>query len=143
MKKLMLVGLCVVLLTGCFGGTKTLTCTMTETEFGMEMDMTMDVEFRRDRAVSINMDMKVTLEEEYAEFMDMFMDAFEEEFGALENQGWKVTMNNNGNIINIRISADIDDIKNADSDFLGVDIDFNMGYEENKREAEAAGAICR
>jgi len=140
MKKIMLVGLCIVLLTGCFGGTKTLTCTKTETDI-WEMDMKIAMDFRNDEATFINMDIKLTLDAEYAEFVDMFMESLEEEFEELKKQGWEVKMDSSGTVITINFKADVDKLQDATNDFF--DMDLTKGFEANKAEAEAEGFECK
>ena len=130
------------LLTGCFGGKK-LTCTMTGTEEGMETSTKVVIDFKNDKATKVDMEMKMIVDEEAAEYLDFMVEMMKLGFAELEEQGWEVSVDTNGNTIIMKMIADISKLEASASDVGLFDFSKDASYEDTKKDAEAEGFTCK
>lgn len=127
--------------------TKTLECTMTDSETGMKMKQTMKVSFKNNSITKLGMATKITLDDEYMDYIDMLESSLEEEFETqfadyMDKKG--VTMNNKtkGNVLLFELEADLtkmDEETKEELDMVGK----SDSYDEVKKSFEEEGYTCK
>ena len=131
-----------LLTSGC-GSEKVLECTMSENSDGMEMSQVVKATYKKDALSKVDMTMEITVDDEYAEYMDLFESSLTSEFTALEDQKG-VTMNTEtkDNTLTFSLVADLDEMDDEAKEDL--DMEDNAGtYEEAKKYFEDEGYTCK
>jgi len=132
-----------LLTSGC-GNTKVLECTMTDdSSNGMEMTQTVKATYKKDSLTKMDMTMKVTVDEEYEDYMDMLEASLTSEFENLEGKkGIKIDTNTKNNVLTFSLVADIDKMDEETKEELNM-VEGTETYEEAKEGLEADGYTCK
>ena len=126
-------------LTGC--GTQTLTCTMSQSQTGMSMDQKVDATFVNNEVTEMNMKIDVTLDDQYASYADTMKSTLEEEYKVFSDNGGKVNVSGEGNIINIAIDLDVKNMTNEQLENLNMG-DIYGTKSATAKELEEQGYTC-
>ena len=131
-----------LLTSGC-GNTKVLECTMSEDNDGMEMSQVVKATYKKDALNKVDMTMTVTVDEEYADYMDLLTSSLTSEFTELEDQQG-VTMNTEtkDNTLTFSLVADLDKMDAEAKEELDMEEDAGT-YEEAKAYFEEEGYTCK
>lgn len=132
-----------LLLTGC-GNTKTLECSMKDdSNDGMVLNQKVKVSFDGDNVTKVDMDMKMTVDEEYSDYMDMMEDSLKEQFEDIESKkGITLKTSTKGNDINISFVADLTKMDKDTKEELDI-VDTEASYDEAKKTFEDEGYSCK
>lgn len=131
-----------LLTSGC-GNTKVLECTMSEDNDGMEMSQVVKATYKKDALSKVDMTMKITVDEEYSEYMDLFASSLTSEFDELEDQKG-VTMNTEtkDNTLTFSLVADLNSMSDEAKEELDMEEDAGT-YDEAKKYFEEEGYTCK
>ena len=141
--KVSVLALVLVLVSGCGSSGKVLTCTQTEEESGMKMVNTVKMTFEKDKATKLDMEVKITLDDEYKSYMSMFTSAFESQYKSLkEEKGVSYKSDTKGNTATFTVNADLTKMSKDAKDKLGFG-DATGSYSDNKKAAEKEGYKCK
>lgn len=131
-----------LLTSGC-GNTKVLECSMSEENDGMEMSQVVKATYKKDALSKVDMTMKVTVDEEYAEYMDLFTTSLTSEFKNLEDKkGVTLNSETKDNTLTFNLVADLDKMDNDAKEELDMEEDAGT-YEEAKKYFEEEGYTCK
>lgn len=142
MKKILMFLVAVVAmfcLTGC--GTETLKCTMSQSQTGMSMDQKVDATFVNNEVTKMNMKIDVTLEESYAKHADLIKNTLEDQYKIFSDNGGKVNISGEGNIINIGIDLDVKNMTDKQLKNLNMG-DIYGTKSATAKELEKQGYTC-
>lgn len=137
----------VLFMTGC-GGEKTLTCTNSEESSGIKMNQEVTMTFKDDKVtyVKMSIDNEAT-DDTIIDNWDMFASMMESQFEASDEDGVKLSTDNDSTNHIYNVSLEID-LEKASEDALkeynldGI-TDANATYEDTKKEAEDSGYTCK
>lgn len=145
MKKIFMTLVAVVMmfiLTGC--GTETLTCTMNSEETGMTMDQNINATFVNNEVTDMNMKIDLNLDEEYAPYAETMKTTLEEEYKTFSDNGGKVAVTGEGNVININIDLNFKDMTDKQKENLDIDFLDTFGTKEaTAKDLESQGYTCK
>lgn len=143
--KFIVVAIVLCLLTGC-GATKTeiLTCETTQDVSGMTMYQTMDTTFTNNEVTNMKLNIDVDLGETYAPYMDTMKSTLAEEYKKFSNNGAKVDITTEGNIIKIAIDLDLTTMTKEQKQSLDIGVLDTFGTKEaTKKDLEKQGYTCK
>lgn len=142
MKKTLMILVAVVTmfcLTGC--GTETLTCTMSQSQTGMTMVQKVDATFVNNEVTKMNMKIDITLDDDYASYADTMKSTLEEQYKVFSDNGGKVDVSGEGNIINIGIDLDVKNM--TDKQIKNLNMGDVYGTKSaTAKELESEGYTC-
>lgn len=131
-----------LLVSGC-GNTKVLKCTMSDSTDGMELSQTIKATFKKDAVTKMDMEMKMTVDDEFKDYIDDMADGLKSEFSNLEDQkGVNISTDTNGNVVTFKMTADLskmDDEAKEELDMVGT----SETYDQAKKELEEEGYTCK
>ena len=138
----------VLLITGCGNSEKTLTCTNSEEDSGLKMSQEITMTFKDDKInyLKMSIDNEAT-DDTIIDNWDMFASMMESQFEASDEDGVKLSTDNDSTNHIYNVSLEID-LEKASEDALkeynldGI-TDANATYEDTKKEAEADGFTCK
>lgn len=128
-----------LILTGC--GTKTLTCTKTSTEDGMENKENIKVNFKNDKPLTAEMNMKMVLDEDTKTYADMLYSILESTFEEAEQEGLTIDTEKTNDAIKVKMNIDFNKVESTDE--LDFDIDADEDFESVKEDFEEDGYECK
>lgn len=133
----------VLLVSGC-GDTKVLECTMTDdSSEGMEMSQTIKATYRKDSLTKVDMTMKVTVDDEYADYMDMLEKSLTSEFTNLEDQkGITMDTKTKNNVLTFSLIADLNKMDDEAKEELDM-VEDTGTYKDAKESFEEEGYTCK
>lgn len=118
---------------------KTLKCTIKQEQSGMKMKGEFTAKFIGEKANKANFNMSVDLSEQ-KQYKDILYKAFKKQLDSsikeVKDNGGKASMSLNGNVIEVKVSAEVSKM----SGILSVDEDNN--YDTMKKSLEKAGYSC-
>ena len=137
----------VLFMTGC-GGEKTLTCTNSEESSGIKMNQEVTMTFKDDKVsyVKMSIDNEAT-DDTIIDNWDMFASILDSQFKESDEDGVKLSTDNDTNKHIYNVSLEID-LEKASEDALseynldGI-TDANATYEDTKKEAEDSAYTCK
>ena len=137
----------ILFITGC-GGEKTLTCTNSEEDSGIKMNQEITMTFKDDKVtyVKMSIDNEAT-DDTIIDNWDMFASMMESQFEESDEDGVKLSTDNDNTNHIYNVSLEID-LEKASEDALkeynldGI-TDANATYEDTKKEAEDSGYTCK
>lgn len=131
-----------LLTSGC-GNTKVLECTMSEDNDGMEMSQVVKATYKKDALSKADMTMKITVDEEYSEYMDLFESSLTSEFHELEGQkGVTMNIETKDNTLIFSLVADLNSMSDEAKEELDMEEDVGT-YDEAKKYFEEEGYTCK
>lgn len=131
-----------LLTSGC-GNTKVLECTMSEYNDGMEMSQVVKATYKKDALSKADMTMKITVDEEYSEYMDLFESSLTSEFHELEGQkGVTMNIETKDNTLTFSLVADLNSMSDEAKEELDMAEDVGT-YDEAKKYFEEEGYTCK
>lgn len=137
----------VLLITGC-GGEKTLTCTSSEEDSGLKMSQEITMTFKDDKIsyVKMSIDNEAT-DDSIIDNWDMFVSMLDTQFEDSNEEGVKLSTNNDNNehIYNVSLEIDLEKASNDTLTKYGLDdiADETATYEDTKKDAEDSGFTCK
>lgn len=146
MKKLkfLVVAIVLCLLTGCGTKTEVLTCETTQDLNGITMYQTMDATFTNNEVTNMDMDIDVNLGETYAAYMDTMKTSLAEEYKTFSDNGAKVDITTEGNVIKVAINLDLTSMTSEQKKKLDIGLLDTFGTKEaTKKDLEKQGYTCK
>lgn len=143
MKKvvLMVVSFILVLtLSGC--GKETLSCTKSGLESGMQMDQEVVADFNNNVVTNMDMDIKVNVGEQYKNYISTFKAALENQYKTYSDNGAKVNITTQDDLIDIKINFDVAKMTNKQRKNLNMTDIFGT-KSATKKELEKQGYTCK
>lgn len=143
MKKIMMTLVAVVMmfvLTGC--GTETLTCTMSQTQTGMTMDQEMNATFVNNEVTKMDINIKAELDEAYVSAMDQIKSSVEANLKQYKDNGGKVEITSEGNVINAKVDFDLSKMSKDQKKKLNM-VDVYGTKSATAKELEKQGYTCK
>ena len=138
----------VLFLTGCGNNEKTLTCTNTEEQSGISMEQEVTMTFKEDKISYVKMSVNSKATSSLIESnWDMFASMMDEQFEERNEDGIKVTTNNDTDNHAYKVELEVD-LTKTNEDALseyGLDgiTDERSTYEQTKKDAEEDGFTCK
>lgn len=143
MKKIMMTLVAVVMmfvLTGC--GTETLTCTMSQTQTGMTMNQEMNATFVNNEVTKMDINIKAELDEAYVSAMDQIKSSVEANLKQYKDNGGKVEITSEGNVINAKVDFDLSNMSKDQKKKLNM-VDVYGTKSATAKELEKQGYTCK
>lgn len=131
-----------VLLTGCEAKEEVLTCTLKQEQTGMVMNQEIEAEFVNNEVVDMSMDIDVNLDDTYAPYIDTMKTTFEEQFKTYSDNGAKVEVTSEGNVVEIDIDFDLKNMSLEQKKNLDM-LDVYGTKAATQEELEKQGYTCR
>jgi len=136
----------VLVLTGC--GSKTLTCTKSETSSGLDMTQEISIKFQGKKVTNmkVSVDSKA-ITDAIKNNWDMFVGILDSKYPESNEEGVKITTQNNADQHTYKVSIDIDLNKASENALAKYDLDgvanANSDIKEVKAAAEKSGYTCK
>lgn len=138
----------VLLITGCGNNEKTLTCTNSEEDSGLKMSQEVTMTFKDDKIsyVKMSIDNEAT-DDTIIDNWDMFVSILDSQFKESNEDGVKLSTDNDtdNHIYNVSLEIDLEKASDdalAEYNLDGI-TDENATYEDTKKEAEDSGFTCK
>ena len=138
----------VLLITGCGNSEKTLTCTSSEEDSGLKMSQEVTMTFKDDKISNVKMSIdNEATDDTIIDNWDMFVSMLETQFEKTDEDGVKLSTDNDtaNHIYNVSLEVDLE--KASDDSLSKYDLDGiadeNATYEDTKKELEDSGYTCK
>lgn len=138
----------VLFITGCGNSERTLTCTNSEEDSGIKMSQEVTMTFKDDTItyVKMSIDNEAT-DDTIIDNWDTFASILESQFAESNEDGVKLSTNNDTNkhIFNVSLEIDLEKASDDALEEYGLDgiTDASATYEDTKKDAEADGFTCK
>lgn len=131
-----------VLLTGCEAKEEVLTCTLKQEQTGMVMNQEIEATFINNEVTDMTMDIDVNLDDTYVPYIDTMKTTFEEQFKTYSDNGAKVEVTSEGNVVEIDIDFDLKNMSLEQKKNLDM-LDVYGTKAATQEELEKQGYTCR
>lgn len=141
MKKIITI-LFLMFLTGCSSKNETLNCVMSNELYGNNIVQTVDAFFIKGKISIINMKHEITLNEENAEYAEVYKSKIDEQFDSFKNKnGITVNLDEKDNIIILDVHVDVSKTDAEANKTLGFSI--SGSYNKSREALEKEGYVCQ
>ena len=144
MKKILIILIAVVILTGCGASKKEdkLTCTMSTKQANMVMNHEIEADFVGNEVVDLSMDIEVELDNTFAPYIETMKTTLANQFKSYSDNGAEVEIDAEGSTVKIDIDFDLKSMSLEQKKNLDM-IDVYGTKSATKKSLEKIGYTCK
>lgn len=143
MKKVIILFLGCLLVTGCKSSKKFLNCTLTQQVSENTIKQDVSATFSGDNVLNLTMNVETILEEQYIEHIDTFVEQIDKQFESYKGKkGITTNTTKKENSVIFNMDINVDEMDEEAKNILGI-MDTESSYETAKKSLENAGYTCK